>query len=171
MLTGGKKYQIRGCAGQGGFAQVFKAYVNSNPDDVVALKVIIPLPSIRIVDLHVILYCNTWNALQIQKPAFPWEFYMYRQLDQWISEKQVCFLAVFIFYFIYICWFYKWYLFLILQFCQRSSFGFAHRMHLYSDCSILVCDYLSSGTLQVGPFYCVSAIIIRQLLCNTSSCM
>lgn len=36
---GGKKYQIKGCAGQGGFAQVFKAYVDSNPDDAVALKV------------------------------------------------------------------------------------------------------------------------------------
>lgn len=36
---GGKKYQIKGCAGQGGFAQVFKAYVDSNPDDTVALKV------------------------------------------------------------------------------------------------------------------------------------
>lgn len=38
--TGGYKYQIKGCAGQGGFAQVFKAYVDNNPDDVVALKVI-----------------------------------------------------------------------------------------------------------------------------------
>ncbi|KAK6919095.1 Mad3/Bub1 homology region 1, partial [Dillenia turbinata] len=89
---GGRKYQIKGCAGQGGFAQVFKAYENSNPDDVVALK--------------------------IQKPAFPWEFYMYRQLDMRISEK------------------------------ERSNFGFAHRMHLYSDYSILVCGYLSHGTLQ-----------------------
>ncbi|GFY99039.1 protein kinase and Mad3-BUB1-I domain-containing protein [Actinidia rufa] len=78
--------------GQGGFAQVFKAYVNSNPDDVVALK--------------------------IQKPAFPWEFYMYRQLDKRIPES------------------------------HRPSFGFAHRLHLYSDYSILVCDYLSNGTLQ-----------------------
>lgn len=41
MLEGGEKYQIKGCAGQGGFAQVFKAYVNSNPDNIVALKVII----------------------------------------------------------------------------------------------------------------------------------
>uniref|UniRef100_A0A2N9GGX0 Protein kinase domain-containing protein n=1 Tax=Fagus sylvatica TaxID=28930 RepID=A0A2N9GGX0_FAGSY len=89
---GGKKYQIKGCAGQGAFAQVYKAYVNSNPDEVVALK--------------------------IQKPAFPWEFYMYHQLDQRISDK------------------------------ERSSFGIAHRMHLYSDCSILVFDYLAHGTLQ-----------------------
>ncbi|PQM34764.1 mitotic checkpoint serine/threonine-protein kinase BUB1 isoform X1 [Prunus yedoensis var. nudiflora] len=86
------KYQIIGCAGQGGFAQVYKAYVSCNPDDVVALK--------------------------IQKPAFPWEFYMHHQLDQRISDK------------------------------ERSSFGLAHRMHLYSDCSILVCDYLANGTLQ-----------------------
>lgn len=41
MPEGGEKYQIKGCAGQGGFAQVFKAYVNNNPDDVVALKVFI----------------------------------------------------------------------------------------------------------------------------------
>ncbi|XP_059663182.1 mitotic checkpoint serine/threonine-protein kinase BUB1 [Cornus florida] len=89
---GGKKYQIKGCAGQGGFAQVFKAYINSNPNDVVALK--------------------------IQKPAFPWEFYMYRQLDMRIPDK------------------------------ERPRFGFAHRLHLYSDYSILVSDYLSHGTLQ-----------------------
>ena len=41
MPEGGENYQIRGCAGQGGFAQVFKAYVDSNPDHVVALKVVI----------------------------------------------------------------------------------------------------------------------------------
>ncbi|XP_073156645.1 mitotic checkpoint serine/threonine-protein kinase BUB1 [Henckelia pumila] len=89
---GGNKYQIKGCAGQGGFAQVFKAYVDSNPDDVVALK--------------------------IQKPPFPWEFYMYRQLDMRISEK------------------------------ERINFGLAHRLHLFNDYSILVSDYLSYGTLQ-----------------------
>ncbi|KAL8100897.1 mitotic checkpoint serine/threonine-protein kinase BUB1 [Apium graveolens] len=89
---GSKKYQIIGCAGQGGFAQVFKAHVNSNPEDVVALK--------------------------IQKPAFPWEFYMYRQLDMRIFGK------------------------------ERSSFGFVHRLDLYSDYSILVSDFLSHGTLQ-----------------------
>ncbi|KAL6138005.1 hypothetical protein ACLB2K_063293 [Fragaria x ananassa] len=35
---GRTKYQITGCAGQGAFAEVYKAYVNCNPDDVVALK-------------------------------------------------------------------------------------------------------------------------------------
>ncbi|KAK1385229.1 mitotic checkpoint serine/threonine-protein kinase BUB1 [Heracleum sosnowskyi] len=89
---GGKKYQIIGCSGQGGFAQVFKAHVNSNPEDVVALK--------------------------IQKPAFPWEFYMYRQLDMRILGK------------------------------ERSSFGVVHRVDLYSDYSMLVSDFLSHGTLQ-----------------------
>ncbi|XP_050248338.1 mitotic checkpoint serine/threonine-protein kinase BUB1 isoform X2 [Quercus robur] len=107
---GGKKYQIKGCAGQGGFAQVYKAYVNSNPDEVVALK--------------------------IQKPAFPWEFYMYRQLDQRISEK------------------------------ERSSFGIAHRMHLYSDYSILVFDYLAQGTLQDAiNSYLVSGKSMEEELC------
>ncbi|CAI9757271.1 unnamed protein product [Fraxinus pennsylvanica] len=81
MTEGGYKYQIKGCAVQGGFAQVFKAYVDNNPDDVVALK-----------------------------PPFPWEFYMYRQLDMRISEKK--------------------------------------KLHLYSDYSILVSDYLVHGTLQ-----------------------
>ncbi|ONK74931.1 uncharacterized protein A4U43_C03F11580 [Asparagus officinalis] len=89
---GGCKYQIRGCSGLGGFAQVFKAFINSNPDDVVALK--------------------------IQKPAFPWEFYIYRLLDKRIPEM------------------------------ERASFGFAHKVHIYPDISILVCNYLSHGTLQ-----------------------
>ncbi|KAI3904008.1 hypothetical protein MKW92_018246 [Papaver armeniacum] len=88
---GGDKYLIKGCSGQGGFAEVFKACVNSDPNETVALK--------------------------IQTPAFPWEFYMYRELDMRISE-------------------------------ERSSFAFAHKVYIYSDYSILVCDYLDHGTLQ-----------------------
>ncbi|XP_057777342.1 mitotic checkpoint serine/threonine-protein kinase BUB1-like isoform X2 [Salvia miltiorrhiza] len=91
ITIGRENYQIRGRAGQGGFAQVFKAYVDGQPDDVVALK--------------------------IQKPPFPWEFYMYRQLDIRIPEKE-------------------------------KSFGFAHRLHLYSDYSVIVSDYFAHGTLQ-----------------------
>ncbi|GLT26028.1 hypothetical protein SLA2020_011190 [Shorea laevis] len=107
---GGKKYQIKGCAGQGGFAQVYKAYLDSNPDDVIALK--------------------------IQEPAFPWEFYMYRQLDQRIAGN------------------------------HRSSFGFAHKIHLYPDCSILICDYLSHGTLQDAiNSYVVTGRPMEELLC------
>ncbi|KAH7576961.1 hypothetical protein JRO89_XS01G0183100 [Xanthoceras sorbifolium] len=107
---GGKKYQIKGCAGQGGFAQVFKAFVNCDPDDVVALK--------------------------IQKPAFPWEFYMYRQLDQRISDE------------------------------ERSRYGFAHGIHLYSDCSILVCDYLPQGTLlDAINSYVVISKSMEEVLC------
>ncbi|KAK9000883.1 hypothetical protein V6N11_081365 [Hibiscus sabdariffa] len=107
---GGRKYQIKGCAGQGGFAQVFKAYVDNNPDDVVALK--------------------------IQKPAFPWEFYMYRQLDERVSGE------------------------------QRSSFGFAHKIHVYSDWSILICDYLSHGTLQDAiNSYVVTGKFMEEVLC------
>ncbi|KAK8558924.1 hypothetical protein V6N13_098538 [Hibiscus sabdariffa] len=107
---GGRKYQIKGCAGQGGFAQVFKAYVDNNPDDVVALK--------------------------IQKPAFPWEFYMYRQLDERVSGE------------------------------QRSSFGFAHKIHIYSDWSILICDYLSHGTLQDAiNSYVVTGKFMEEVLC------
>jgi len=40
-LEGGVKYQIRCCLGVGGFARVFKAYIDNNSDDVVALKVIL----------------------------------------------------------------------------------------------------------------------------------
>ncbi|XP_052208011.1 mitotic checkpoint serine/threonine-protein kinase BUB1 [Diospyros lotus] len=107
---GGKKYQIKGCAGLGGFAQVFKAYVNSNPDDVVALKV--------------------------QKPPFSWEFYIYRQLDKRIPDK------------------------------ERASFGFAHRLHLYSDYSILVCNYLGHGTLQDAiNSNVVIGVFMEEVLC------
>jgi len=50
ILIGGKKYEIKGCPVKGGFAQVYKAYVNSNPDEVVALKVIKPPPLVRVAD-------------------------------------------------------------------------------------------------------------------------
>ncbi|XP_027348193.1 mitotic checkpoint serine/threonine-protein kinase BUB1 [Abrus precatorius] len=107
---GGMKYHIKGCAGQGGFAQVYKAYVNGDSDDVVALK--------------------------MQKPAFPWEFYMYRQLDHHISDR------------------------------ERSNYGFAHGIHLYSDCSILICDYLANGTLQdVVNSYVVIGKSMEEVLC------
>lgn len=33
---------------------------------------------------------------------------------------------------------------------QRLSFGYAHKLHLYSDYKILVSDFLSHGTLQVS---------------------
>ncbi|KAM0952193.1 putative protein kinase BUB family [Dioscorea sansibarensis] len=107
---GGCKYQIKGCSGLGGFAQVYKAYVDSNPDAVVALKV--------------------------QKPAFPWEFYMYRQLDKRITDV------------------------------ERSSFGFAHKVHIYSDWSVLVCNYLSHGTLQDAiNSYVVMHKVMEEVLC------
>ncbi|GAB4825647.1 hypothetical protein Ancab_008521 [Ancistrocladus abbreviatus] len=109
-LPRGRKYQIKGLAGKGGFAQVYKAYVDSSPDDVVALK--------------------------IQKPPFPWEFYMYCRLDSLISDK------------------------------ERSSFGCAQRMHHYPDYSILVCDYLSHGTLQdVINSYVVVGGFMEEVLC------
>ncbi|GAB2262969.1 hypothetical protein Droror1_Dr00003966 [Drosera rotundifolia] len=109
-IGSGRKYQIKGCAGQGGFAQVFKANIISNPDEVVALK--------------------------IQTPPFIWEFYMYRQLDQRIPEK------------------------------ERSNFGFAQRIHHYSDYSILICDYLSHGTLQDAiNSYLVVGGVMEEPLC------
>ncbi|KAK1325446.1 3-phosphoinositide-dependent protein kinase 1 [Acorus calamus] len=107
---GGRKYQIKGCSGQGAFARVYKAFENSNPDDVVALK--------------------------IQTPPFPWEFYMYRQLDMHISDD------------------------------KRSSFGVAHRLHAYADWSILVCDFKAHGTLQDAiNSYLVTGHCMEEELC------
>ncbi|XP_071701207.1 mitotic checkpoint serine/threonine-protein kinase BUB1 [Rutidosis leptorrhynchoides] len=107
---GGEKYQIKGCAGKGGFAQVYKACISSNADEVVALK--------------------------IQKPPFPWEYYMYRQLDQRIPET------------------------------ERSPFGYAHRLHLYTDYSILVSEFLGHGTLldAINTNVCTGASM-DELLC------
>ncbi|KAH9616426.1 hypothetical protein KSS87_005518, partial [Heliosperma pusillum] len=62
IKIGVTEYQIKGRAGEGGFAQVFRAYVNSDPDEAVALK--------------------------IQNPPFSWEFHMYRQLDKRIPDKE-----------------------------------------------------------------------------------
>ncbi|PUZ72190.1 hypothetical protein GQ55_2G373600 [Panicum hallii var. hallii] len=88
---GGRKYQIKGSTGTGAFAKVYKATVDGNAEEMVALK--------------------------IQNPPFPWEFYMYRQLDMRIPEV------------------------------ERPSFGYAHEVHIFSDVSVLVCDYLPYGTL------------------------
>ncbi|KAH9306424.1 hypothetical protein KI387_010828, partial [Taxus chinensis] len=107
---GSIKYHIKGCSGEGAFAQVFKAHVDGRSDDIVALK--------------------------IQRPACPWEFYMYRQLDVRISSE------------------------------ERSSFGSAWKVHVYSDCSILVCDYVEHGTLQdVINSYLVTGQCMDEVLC------
>ncbi|XP_021715958.1 mitotic checkpoint serine/threonine-protein kinase BUB1-like [Chenopodium quinoa] len=110
IKIGGREYLIKGCAGHGGFAQVFKACIDSDPDEIIALK--------------------------IQAPPFPWEFYMYRQLDQRLPTE------------------------------KRSRFGNAQRMHHYSDYSILVCDYLSHGTLHDAiNSYIVVGAFMEEVLC------
>ncbi|NP_001132784.1 uncharacterized protein LOC100194273 [Zea mays] len=91
IKLGGRKYQIKGSTGTGAFAKVYKATVDSNAEEMVALK--------------------------IQNPSFTLEFYMYCQLDLRISDV------------------------------ERPSFGYAHEMHIFSDVSVLVCDYLPYGTL------------------------
>ncbi|XP_062189776.1 mitotic checkpoint serine/threonine-protein kinase BUB1-like isoform X2 [Phragmites australis] len=88
---GGRKYLIKGSPGTGAFAKVYKATVDGNTEELVALK--------------------------IQKPSFPWEFYMYRLLDMRISN------------------------------IERPSFGYTHEVHVFSDISVLICDYLPYGTL------------------------
>lgn len=91
IFQGNIKYHIKGCSGQGGFAQVYKAYVDGNPEDVVALKVNschhFSFLTLSVFADHSSLHCS--NLLQIQKPAYPWEFHMYRQLDQRVSAAEV----------------------------------------------------------------------------------
>ncbi|XP_037484784.1 mitotic checkpoint serine/threonine-protein kinase BUB1-like [Triticum dicoccoides] len=88
---GGRKYHIKGSSGTGAFAKLYKASVDGNTEEIVALKV--------------------------QKPAFPWEFYIYRQLDMRISD------------------------------IQRPSYGYAHEVHVFADVSVLVCNFLPYETL------------------------
>jgi len=101
---------------------------------------------------------------QIQKPAFPWEFYIYRQLDRRILDREVCCCQLF----------YRptfsvniWLFWLLLY--QRSSYGFAHGIHLYSDCSILICNYIANGTLQVRYLFPVIFLIFFNILWYKSS--
>lgn len=92
---------------------------------------------------------------------------MYRQLDQRISDKEVCLFLVFQ------CLMsvsgFSYSLILYISCKQRSSFGIAHRMHLYSDYSILVFDYLAQGTLQVGLSYFLKSMLLVLVLCNTQA--
>eukprot|EP01018_Ginkgo_biloba_P009934 Gb_06846 [translate_table: standard] len=109
-FKGGIKYHIKGCSGEGAFGQVFRAHVDGCSEDTVALK--------------------------IQRPACPWEFYIYRQLDKRICGE------------------------------ERCSFGSAWKIHVYSDCSILVCDYVEHGTLQdVINSYLVTGQCMDEVLC------
>jgi hypothetical protein len=58
---GNTKYQIKGCAGSGGFAQVYKAFVDGNPEEVVALKVTI---------IHIFLEMKKQCAIGQKKKNF-----------------------------------------------------------------------------------------------------
>ncbi|XP_024521383.1 mitotic checkpoint serine/threonine-protein kinase BUB1 [Selaginella moellendorffii] len=59
---GNSTYFLKGCTGQGAFAQVYQAHENSNNESPVVLK--------------------------IQKPPCPWEFYIYYQLDKRIPVEE-----------------------------------------------------------------------------------
>ncbi|KAK9279664.1 hypothetical protein L1049_013344 [Liquidambar formosana] len=45
-------------------------------------------------ELHKEVIPNDVVALKIQKPSFPWEFYMYHQLDKCISKKKLVFVVM-----------------------------------------------------------------------------
>ncbi|CDP19771.1 unnamed protein product [Coffea canephora] len=75
--------------------------------------------SLKYLKAHVDCNPDDVVALKVSKTLpFPREFYMYRLLNMHIPES------------------------------ERMNFGFAHQVHLYSDYSILVSDYLAHGTLQ-----------------------
>ncbi|KAH7306839.1 hypothetical protein KP509_22G033700 [Ceratopteris richardii] len=110
LVLGSKRYHLKGCTGQGAFAQVFKACEEQDRENIVVLK--------------------------IQRPPCPWEFYIYSQLNKRIPEE------------------------------ERSSFGRAWKMHMYDDCSIMVCAYGERGTLQdVVNSYLATGQKMDELLC------
>ncbi|KAI5013090.1 hypothetical protein ZWY2020_028044 [Hordeum vulgare] len=108
---GGRKYQIKGFSGIGAFAKLYKASVDGNTEEIVALKV--------------------------QTPAFPWEFYMYRQLDMRISDIQLVNYNN---------------AHISNNFVSRDCYGYAHEVHVFADVSVLVCNFLPYGTLLYRPF-------------------
>lgn len=87
---------------------------------------------------------------------------MYRELDQRISDKEVSIFGCSVFLQAVARWVC---LIFDVSLYQRSSFGFAQRMHLYYDCSILVCNYLANGTLQVRQSYQI--LIILSSTCHS----
>lgn len=62
LELGSRRYHLKGCTGQGAFAQVFKACDEQDRDNIVVLK--------------------------IQKPPCPWEFYIYSQLDKRVPQEE-----------------------------------------------------------------------------------
>lgn len=71
MSEGGKKYQIKGCAGKGGFAQVFKACLHGRPDDLVAIKVSISCVTLYICVLRIFVDdCNCFEMISDTKASF-----------------------------------------------------------------------------------------------------
>ncbi|KAI5059291.1 hypothetical protein GOP47_0025610 [Adiantum capillus-veneris] len=75
-------------------------------------------------------------VLKIQRPPCPWEYYIYCQLNKRIPLE------------------------------ERASFGRAWRMHIYSDCSIMVCAYGERGTVQdVVNSYLAIGEKMDELLC------
>ncbi|MCO5594281.1 hypothetical protein L7F22_048310 [Adiantum nelumboides] len=105
-----KRYHLKGCTGQGAFAQVFKACEEQDKENIVVLK--------------------------IQRPPCPWEFYIYSQLNKRIPQE------------------------------ERASYGRAWKMHVYGDCSIMVCAYGERGTLQdVVNSYLAIGQRMDELLC------
>ncbi|XP_034211616.1 mitotic checkpoint serine/threonine-protein kinase BUB1 isoform X4 [Prunus dulcis] len=67
---GRTKYQIIGCAGQGGFAQVYKAYVSCNPDDVVALKFLKSLADTKACFPLGVLYVSSTESTDLRQGTY-----------------------------------------------------------------------------------------------------
>eukprot|EP00850_Spirogloea_muscicola_P001065 SM000004S14935 [mRNA] locus=s4:351711:358828:+ [translate_table: standard] len=102
LRLGKENYMVKACIGQGAYAKVYTAFRVDDPGD---------SDSAHWMD-------DNELALKVQRPAWPWEFYIYRQLDLRVPSE------------------------------ERKRFGCARRFHEFCDYSVMVCDYGEHGTLQ-----------------------
>ncbi|GAQ79054.1 putative Protein kinase [Klebsormidium nitens] len=103
LQLGRETYEVKQCVGSGAFATVYLAY---------------RMDAGYTTDLMDESEDDGMLALKVQRPACPWEFYIYRQLDVRIPAA------------------------------ERRSFGSAKRLFCYAGTSVLVAPYGEHGTLQ-----------------------